>query len=142
MTQPSNIYAFNQLAAQVLLKLYEAHPREISLSAEDYRFEDLVDDEFFECTVKWLRDEGFLRYHLAPGMQSMNPTFHLSQLTERGYRTLTKPHSAFEAKGERKTFGEQLVGAAEAGAFKGLGSVASAGLRFEFAQIFARIIGM
>ena len=146
---PDNVVAFNALTGRVLLKLFEAFPTPIDLEANSFFPQDalsLIDtaasDErwvFFEDTVRWLRDEGYLKFRLEPGLQTFNPTFRMAQLTQHGMGTLTKPLSSLLSKESKKTIGEQLMAAAKGGAVKGVGSAAIEASKFEFAHIIAQL---
>ncbi|WP_158808455.1 hypothetical protein [Beijerinckia sp. L45] len=149
-TLPDNIVEFNALAGRVLVALFVTHPMPIALEASTFfpiERGALVSPgseineqwDLFENTVAWLRDEGYLRYAMAPGIQSYNPTFQLAKLTEKGMSTLTKPLPALASKDGKKTIGEQLVGAAKSAAIKGAGTAGLEATKFEFAHIVSQI---
>ena len=128
MSTPPNIEVFNQVAAKVLVQLYEAFPTSVNIDPMLIGMDLILEEKYesgsphhdhlmtaAEATVQFLIDENFLR--LAAGSTSMSVRgFQNVVLTSKGFSLLQKTPEAIDSSVDRRTYFERLKSVTASGA--------------------------
>lgn len=95
LVEPDNIRAFNWLTLKVLNDLYDAFPQPTDIEGLHFIISTLFDIgaksqeakylQHFSATVRWLRDEGFIKYEADNGGNFRGVVLTLRGLTVLGY---------------------------------------------------------
>ena len=91
--EPQNIKAFNWLVLRIFSKLYDAFPERIKIEGLHFVIKTLFDVgtkseeaqylQYFSATMRWLQEEGFIKYDADQG-----GNYHQATLTLRGLMVL------------------------------------------------------
>ncbi len=136
--EPANIKAFNWLTLRVLNDLYDAFPEPIDIEGLHFIISTLFDVgtkseeadhlKYFSATVRWLKDEGFLKYESESG-----GNFRKVMLTLTGLRALGYLPSSIQFKIPR----EPLIAKIKRALAKGAEAATAEGLKSIIVKLFA-----